>query len=579
MTELLKADHFVWSKEAQQSFDALKLHLSSAPTLVLPNFSQAFEVECDASNLGVGAVLTQGGHPVAYFSEKLSEARRKYSTYDKEFYAIVRALQHWNHYLLENEFVLYSDHEALRFLNHQKKLKARHAQWSEFLSAFHYVLKHKAGHNNQVADTLNLRHLLLQTLQSQVVGFEVIKDLYNKDADFQHIWEKCQGSNYKQLHVKDEYLFYGKRLCIPKCSLRLALVTESHDGGLSGHFGRDKTINLLFENFYWPALKKNVGKYVRSCGVCKRAKTSGSNAGFYTPLPIPSSPWVDISLDFVVGLPLTQRKKDSIMVVVDRFSKMVHFVACTKTLDATHVADLFFMEIIRLHGIPRTITSDRDVKFLSHFWRTLWGKFGTHLQFSSVAHPQTDGQTETVNRSLGNLLRCFVGKNIRQWDLILAQVELAFNRSVNQATKRTPFEIAYGYNPITPLDLIPITTTPVFSADGEQRSREIQQLHKSVQEVIAKHNTKCQNQANKTRRKVDFKEGDLVWIRLRKERFPQGAFAKLKPKADGPFRIINKLNDNAYQIDLLGDYNISATFNVADLTPHYEFDEPSTPGE
>ncbi|PKU62169.1 RNA-directed DNA polymerase [Dendrobium catenatum] len=207
MTELLKADRFVWSPEAQQSFEALKLQLSSAPTLVLPNFSQAFEVECDASNLGVGAVLTQGGHPVAYFSEKLSEARRKYSTYDKEFYAIVRALQHWNHYLLANEFVLYSDHEALRFLNHQKKLKARHAQWSEFLSAFHYVLKHKAGHNNQVADALSRRHLLLQTLQSQVIGFDVIKELYNKDADFQHIWGKCQGTNHKQFHVNDIYIY------------------------------------------------------------------------------------------------------------------------------------------------------------------------------------------------------------------------------------------------------------------------------------------------------------------------------------------------------------------------------------
>ncbi|PKU80839.1 hypothetical protein MA16_Dca009250 [Dendrobium catenatum] len=265
------------------------------------------------------------------------------------------------------------------------------------------------------------------------------------------------------------------------------------------------------------------------------------------------------------------------MVVVDRFSKMAHFVPCNKTLDATHVADLYFKEVVRLHGIPKTITSDRDVKFLSHFWKTLWGKLGTKLQFSSTAHPQTDGQTETVNRSLGNLLRCFVGKNLRQWDLILPQIEFAFNRSTNQDTGHSPFQIVYGNNPLSPLDLMPQVPVTQYSTDGDQRYQEIQQLHKNVRELIHKHNRKCQESANKTRKAVKFEEGDKVWIRLRKERFPPGAFGKLKPKADGPFRIVKKISDNAYQIELPGDYNVSATFNVADLSPYYEPEVPPTP--
>ncbi|PKU81761.1 RNA-directed DNA polymerase [Dendrobium catenatum] len=580
LTELLKEDSSHWTAAAQLSFDELKKNMTSAPVLRLPDFSKIFQVDCDASNVGVGAVLSQEGRPVAYFSEKLNETRQRYSTYDKEFYAIVRALHHWSHYLLPKEFVLFTDHAALKFIESQKKLKGRHASWSEFLAAFQFVLQHKSGTLNQVADALSRRYILLQALHTRLTGFETIRDLYATDTDFKEVWVLCQDSPHKLFHRKEGYLFLGTRICIPNCSVRLALVAECHDGGMSGHFGRDKTLTLLKERFHWPSMQRDVLRYVQSCQVCKRAKTSLTNAGLYSPLPVPVGPWEDVSMDFILGLPRTQRNKDSVMVIVDRFSKMAHFVACNKTMDATHIADLYFKEVVRLHGIPKTITSDRDVKFLSHFWRTLWSKLCTRLQYSSTAHPQTDGQTETINRSLGNLLRCFIGKHIKQWDLILAQVEFAFNRSTNQTTGHIPFEIVYGTNPLTPLDLMPSATLTAVSKEGEQRSKEIKKLHQQVREHIVKQNTKYQKQANKHRKLQQFQVGDKVWIKLRKERFPPGSFGKLKPKADGPFRITKRINDNAYEIDLPGDYNVSAVFNVADLTPHYDIEEFfPTPGE
>ena len=147
------------------------------------------------------------------------------------------------------------------------------------------------------------------------------------------------------------------------------------------------------------------------------------------------------------------------MVVVNRFLKISHFVPCSKSNDASHIADLYFKEIVKLHGIPRTMMSDRDSNFISQFQRTLWRKLGTSLNFNSSHHPQTDGQTEVMNRSLENLHRSYAGKNIKQWDLILPQIEFAYNRSIHHSIGKSPFEVVYVANPTDPLDLVPHSTT------------------------------------------------------------------------------------------------------------------------
>ncbi|GJW06309.1 RNA-directed DNA polymerase [Tanacetum coccineum] len=187
---------FTWTSEAAKAFDILKAKVIEAPILALHNFDKVFQVECDASGVGIGGVLSQNQRPVAFFSEKLNDARHKYSTYDKEFYAIVRSLDMWRHYLLSNEFVLFSDHEALKFINGQHKLKSRHAKWVEFFQAFSFVIRHKVGSNNQVADALSRRHSLITTMQIRVQGFDSFRGLYCDDPNFREIWSKCDNGPF-----------------------------------------------------------------------------------------------------------------------------------------------------------------------------------------------------------------------------------------------------------------------------------------------------------------------------------------------------------------------------------------------
>ncbi|KAL0285778.1 UNVERIFIED_CONTAM: Transposon Ty3-I Gag-Pol polyprotein [Sesamum radiatum] len=237
----------------------------------------------------------------------------------------------------------------------------------------------------------------------------------------------------------------------------------------------------------------------------------------------------------------------------------------------TYDKELYALEVVRLHGMPRTIVSDRDAKFLSYFWKTLWGKLGTKLLFSTTCHPQIDGQTEVVNRTLSTLLQTIVKKNLRSWEECLPHVEFAYNRAVH-STKFSPFQIVYGFNPLAPIDLMPLPLQERINMDGKKCAEFIKQIHEKVKSNIERMTQQYMNRVNKGRKRVIFEPGDLVWLHLRKERFPDKRKSKLMPRGDGPFRVLKRINDNAYKLDLPGEYGVSATFNVSDLSPFYDTD-------
>jgi len=195
-------------------------------------------------------------------------------------------------------------------------------------------------------------------------------------------------------------------------------------------------------------------KVNRAMRTCQLANQRKQNTDLYMPLPVPDHPWQNVSMDFALVLPKTIRKHDLIFVVVDRFSKMTHFLPCSKTSDASKIIQIYFDGVVKLHGLPKTIMSDRDdMKFMSYFWKTLWHKKETKLKFLTIFHSQTDGQTKVVNRSLGDLLWYLIGENLRNWDLILSTVEFAYNSSVNKSINMSPFEVVHGYKLRKPIDL------------------------------------------------------------------------------------------------------------------------------
>ncbi|RDY05922.1 hypothetical protein CR513_10177, partial [Mucuna pruriens] len=238
--------------------------------------------------------------------------------------------------------------------------------------------------------------------------------------------------------------------------------------------------------------------------------------------------------EFVVFLGFVVSSKG---ISVDRFSKMTHFIACSKTNDATHVVDLFFKEVVHLHELPRTIVSDRDVRFLGHFWRTLWNKLGTKLLFSTVAHPQTNGKTEVVNRTLATLLRTIIQKNFKNWEKCLPHVEFAYNRIVHSTSSYSPFEVVYGFNPLTPLDILTFSTNERTNLDRKQKTEFVNELHAKVRANIEKSNEQYARKENKG------------------QKFPTQRKYKLQLRGDGSFQVFERINDNAYRLDLPTAYS------------------------
>ena len=631
---------FNWDDKCQAAFDGVKHDLTHAPVLKSPDLTQPFELVSDACDEGIGAVLMQDKRPVAFESRKMIPAELNYTTTEKECLAVIHALKIWRCYLEgqpKEHFTIVTDHNPLIHLPKQPVLSRRMARWSEYLQRFTFNWEYRPGRLN-VADpvsrrpneqyptvSMNAITRSLKALQppapattprktsqpaepvsqpaydpmdtdpvsfpsasaepvmpaessiSQAAAFrsDIIHG-YTVDPWF------AEPDNLHQLVDRQGLYWKQSSVAIPDyADLRARLLHEFHNTPCAGHLGVNRTMKLISRDYWWPGRKDDVLLHVRRCGACQRNKGATQLPfGEPQPLPVPDHQWKDISMDFITHLPPTRSGYSAIFVVVDRLTKMVHFLPTADSATAEETAALFRDRVFVLHGMPQSIVSDRDSKFTSAFWQELHRLLGVKLNMSTANHPQTDGQTERMNRVLEDMLRHFINKHHNDWDQYLATAEFAINNAENSSVQNTPFWLNYGRHPWVPANMTEHLRdtkswrkdekVPAANAFIDRITKAITLAKQSMHQAQERQAKYAQGKA----RAHPFQPGQRVLLSSKNIKLRSDGTPKLQPKWLGPFLLVRMVGTQAAELELPGTMRMHDVFHVSLLKPFH-----AQPGE
>ncbi|WVZ80657.1 hypothetical protein U9M48_028115 [Paspalum notatum var. saurae] len=522
----------------------------------------------------------QEGKVVAYGSRQLRKHEVNYPTHDLELAAVVYALKIWRHYLFGQRCEIYTDHKSLKYIFTQNELNMRQQRWLELIKDYDLEIHYHPGKANVVADALSrksyanmalgfqmppelceefeglnlgfLNHTTVAAFEAEPTLEEEINKYQKEDEKLQEILEslrKGEAPDFKE----DERgnLWYKNRTCVPNVdSIRKLILSEAHDTTYSIHPGSNKMYYDLKERFWWPGMKRAVAEYVAVCDTCQRVKVEHQRpARLLQPLKAPEWKWEEITMDFIVGLPRTQKGYNSIWVVVDRLTKVAHFIPVNTTYSGARLAELYISRIVCLHGVPKKIISDRGSQFTSLFWEQLYDSLDTKLRFSIAYHPQTDGQTERTNQVLEDMLRACAIQYGTSWDKCLPYAKFSYNNSYQASLKKSPFEALYGRRCRTPLFWDQIGEKQVFGPgiieDAEQQLGVVQENLKIAQ-------SRQKSYADNRRIELKFKVDDFMYLKVSPMRGVRrfNMKGKLAPRYIGPFKVLEKKGEVAYRLEL-----------------------------
>ena len=588
LTKTADGAKFEWNAAAQEAFEKMKEALCSTPILILPDPEKPYVVTTDASGYAIGACLSQdqgnGLQPICYMSKKMLDAETRYPVHHKELLAIVCALKEWRHYLHGTKFkiVIRTDHKSLVHFDTQPKLSERQARWNEYMSEFDYIIEYQEGKTNVVADALSRRadhninvHATLSAIEISLV--DEIKHGYQNDDFCKSVMQGVITSRVNHFTINDGLIWYdNKRLVVPlDPALRTKLLHENHDSKLAGHLGIEKTYAKMVQLYYWPTIYSDTKKYVRTCLICQRTKHEhGKQRGLLQPLPIPTRRWQIVTMDFIIHLPKTKNGYDAIFVVVDKLTKRAYYIATTTNVTAPEVAQLYFKHIVKNgHGIPESIVSDRDSRFTSLFWKSLWEMLDTKLRMSTASHPQTDGQTENMNKTLEQILRAFCNNKQDNWDELLPYAEIAYNSAKNLSTGYSPFYLDHGQEASLPANLLHGKYLPDSgNAKVEEVLEELGEALKLVQSNLQKAQQRQKKYADMKRKDIEYAVGDRVLLDTSDIHFTVGT-KKLLDRFIGPYKIIERIGAVAYKLDLPAKFRLHPVFHISKLRKALETDD------
>jgi hypothetical protein len=373
-------------------------------------------------------------------------------------------LKIWRHYLTGKRCELYTDHKCLKNIFTQLNLNLRQRRWLELIKDYDLGINYHPMKANVVADSfsrrshvsqlvmdsmpfelceefdmLNLRIIVNTEAMEMEVGSSLLQEIMRdqlEDDKIQDIKRNIKEEKLPDFSEDDEcVLWYKGRICVPNVKeLKDKILCEAHESAYSIHPRGNKMYHDLKATYWWYDMKRDVAEYVALCDTCQLVKDDHQRpARLLQPLQVPEWKWEEITMDFIMGLPRTQSGYDSTWVIMDRLTKVAHFIPIKTTYSGPQLVELFMSRIVCLHGVPKKIVFDRGTQFTSKFWERLHETLDTQLCFSSAYHPQTDGQTKRVNQILEDMLRACALQYERSWDKSLSYAKFSYNNSYQES--------------------------------------------------------------------------------------------------------------------------------------------------